>query len=106
MLEQEQGAQHNHNVSPVDSARSLTWQATAILRQPDPQKKAEQTHTVTKLWKQQQLVTGSTDSGPLPDRPGRDDSNVWHSVYSFETLAANSVWCTVLHGTAASTNLA
>ncbi len=49
-LQQAQDAQQSQEAVQADHADSLMGQATAILRQSDPQIKAAQTHRVTKLW--------------------------------------------------------
>lgn len=76
-LQQAQNAQQSHEAVQADHADSLMGQASAILRQSNPQIKAAQTNRVTKLWEQQQLVAGRTAVGEPPVRPGRDDSKVW-----------------------------
>lgn len=86
-LQQAQGAQQSHEAVQADHADSLMGQATAILRQSNPQIKAAQTHRVTKLWEQRQLVAGRTAFGEPPERPGRDDSKVWdHLHHLYATL--------------------
>ncbi|KAA6427647.1 MAG: hypothetical protein FRX49_02310 [Trebouxia sp. A1-2] len=75
-LQQAQNAQQSHEAVQADHADSLMGQASAILRQSNPQIKAAQTNRVTKLWEQQQLVAGRTAVGEPPVRPGRDDSKV------------------------------
>ncbi|DBA96627.1 hypothetical protein WJX77_008860 [Trebouxia sp. C0004] len=72
----QQGAQQSHEAVQADHANTLMGQASAILRQSNPQIKAAQTHRITKLWEQRQLVAGRTAVGDPPERPGRDDSKV------------------------------
>lgn len=76
VLQQAHGTQQSRAPPQDGGPESLICQATAILLQPDPQIKADQTHVVANLWRQQRLIAGDQSLFQPPDRPGRDDSKV------------------------------
>ena len=61
--------------------RLLVLEAIRILQEPDAQLKAKKTQVAASLWKQRQQLAEKGGCAQVPDRPGRDDTKVWHIHY-------------------------